>query len=78
VARPDFSPGWGWVAIAVLVGVWDLGNRQSLTSYARAHKQATTVIGGITLAHLTGILPEVLDPFEWVRKAVRLAGLRSR
>jgi ABC-type Mn2+/Zn2+ transport system permease subunit len=76
--RSDFSAGWGWAAIAALVGVWDLGNRQSLTSYARAHKVATTVLGGITLAHLTGVLPEAVDPFEWVRRVVRPAERPTR
>lgn len=62
----NLDPRLGWLAIAAVVGGWDLINSRSLTSYARAHKLGTLIIGGVTMAHLLGALPQRLDPFEYV------------
>jgi hypothetical protein len=66
----DADPALGWIGIAALVGMWDLVNNRSLTSFARRHKVGTAIIGGITLAHLLGLLPDMLDPFWWVAEIV--------
>lgn len=68
--KTDLPPAAGWLAIAGVVLAWDVVNVRSLTSYARSHRRATWLIGGVVSAHLLGVLPRRLDPFEllqWVR-----------
>lgn len=59
-----FDPALGWIIIGVVVAAWDWTNNRSLSDYAQKHWKWTAVIGSITLAHLTGILPDVIDPFH--------------
>lgn len=62
--RHNAHAGFGWLAVVALVGAWDLLNLRSLSSFARAHRSITAVIGGVTLAHLLDVLPDGLDPFD--------------
>ena len=68
--RRDYHAGIGWLALAALVGAWDLLNQRSLSSFAHAHRTATLVVGGVTLAHLLDVLPDGLDPFDALARRV--------
>lgn len=69
--RRDAHPAAGWLVIAALVLGWDILNTRSLTSYARAHRGSTWLIGGIVVTHLVGVLPERIDPFTYLARWVR-------
>lgn len=70
-AHSDLDPRLGWLTIGVLVGAWDLLNGRSLSSYARARPVGTLLVGAVTLGHLTGTLPERVDPFEMVARLIK-------
>lgn len=67
----DLPPGFGWLAVGAVVAAWDLANQRSLSSAAQRRRAVTLVVGGVTLAHLLGILPESVDPFRHVAVRVR-------
>lgn len=67
----DLPPAIGWLALGLLVGAWDMANARSLSSLAQRRWPVTLVVGGVTLAHLLGILPDRVDPFAHVARRVR-------
>lgn len=69
--KTDLHPAAGWLVIAGVVLVFDLLNRRSLTSYARAHPVGTWLVGGVVSAHLLDHLPPRLDPFTHAARLVR-------
>lgn len=68
--------GWyGWVAIAGVVAVADIwalkkGLETMTAAYARCPRWVSVPATGVVVAHLLGMIPKRVDPFEMVGRVL--------